>query len=146
MNKIYILVCILFCAIISSNCFAQESKVEDNAFGRASISPDLICAESTGKGSTKEEAEQAAYTYAILQIIKQINELSPEKTKIMWDGYKCPIIKSRAWSSLNGSISDKGTDAIALDKSVIEGYWEYINGAYTYRLKMLFKLPVAKEE
>ena len=146
MNKIHILVCTLFCAIISSNCFAQESKVEDNAFGRASIGPDLICAESTGQGSTKEEAEQAAYTYAILQIIKQINELSSEKTKIMWDGYKHPIIKTQERSSLNGSIRENGLDKISLEKSVIEGYWKYINGAYTYKLKMVIKLPIAEIE
>ena len=45
MYKIHRLIYILFGVVITSNCFAQESKLESIAFGRASIGPDLICAD-----------------------------------------------------------------------------------------------------
>ena len=147
MNKTFhILIFTLLCSANAINCYAQgaDKKAEH---GRAYISFSGIFAETVGKGSTKEEAEQAAYTYATLQILKQINELSPEKSKIMWDGYNHPIGKMRSWGLVNDSIFDEGTVLIAFDKSNIQGNWEYAEGIYTYNLRILihFQLTGAKE-
>lgn len=147
MNKTFhILIFTLLCSANAINCYAQgaDKKAEH---GRAYISFSGIFAETVGKGSTKEEAEQAAYTYATLQILKQINELSPEKSKILWKGYNLPIKKIHSWGLVNDSIFDEGADQIAIDKSNIQGYWEYAGGIYTYNLSIFinFQLIEAKE-
>lgn len=146
MNKVYyILIFTILCVTGAINCYAQASRLDSSA-SLASISQSNIYAKSVGKGATKEEAEQAAYTSAILQIIKEINELSPEKVKVMWQGYNPPITNIRSWGSDNDGIFDEGVNEIALDKSLIHGYWEYSNGEYTYILRITIQFYLTEAE